>query len=208
MKAVNKICKDNKVKLSVKDKPKGFGFRYQMVNGRIFRKLVPSSDCVFKTDGKNSFTSKNKSTIRVGTRPQKYQKPPERAASFFHHNKQLFIDNDVDLDKCVVVNGCFDTNRVILERTAVPDVSDDTAVELPNEINMQLMKKAIKSVIRKLNIDTIETPLFNSVLSCKFNSTTKCGFTGEYICGFSNKDAAAQTSVNAAHKIWKILNVK
>ena len=102
----------------------------------MMQKLVTSDEKIFQTDGINSITSHRKSKIRIGTRPQYYRKPPEPASMFFHANTKLFDSNGIDLDKAVIVNGCYDTNRVTLERTAVPQIGDTFATQPPNKQNM------------------------------------------------------------------------
>lgn len=196
------------MKESVKSKSDSFGFRHYIIDGSVRRVKVSSSEKEFKTDNVNSFISKNKCQVRIGSRPQYYRKAPERAISFFHSNKKLFHTNDVDLDKAVIVDGCFDTNRVILERTAIPEVEFPQCLELPNDLNMNVLKKCIKATVRKLKIETLIPPKFEDSLNCKFNKKTKPGFTSEHILGHKTKLSASNSSVLAAKSIWNDIERK
>jgi hypothetical protein len=90
----------------------------------MMQKMVTSDEKIFQTDGINSKTSHRKSEIKIGTRPQYYRKLPEPASMFFHANRKLFDSNRIDLDKAIIINGCYDTNKVTLERTAVSQIGD------------------------------------------------------------------------------------
>lgn len=206
--ATNSIAKEFCTNVSDKDNPKTFGFRYALTEGRMSRIKVPAVDKNFKTDGVNSFTSLRKLKIRIGNRPQHYRKPPEPASSFFHMNKTFFLQNEVDLDKAVIVDGCFDTNREVLQRTAIPEVEDDTCLELPSVENIKPLKKAIKATIRKLRIELISSPRFDDVLNCKFNKDTKPGFCSEHILKHKSKQESIEDSYLAAKLIWNRIEAK
>lgn len=193
---------------SDKERKETFGFRYVIRNGRLSRKKVSGEEKLFKTDGVNSKTSKNKMKIRIGSRPQKYKKPPEPAMCFFNENRQLFLENEVDLDNAVIIDGCFDTNRVILERTAIPEVSNPECTELPNEQNLNQLKKAIKATIRKLQIEVLGSPSFADCLNCKFNKSTKPGFTSEHVLMNKTKEQSGDDSLLAAYEIWNNIEAK
>lgn len=206
-KVIAKIVKDTKNKsINLKTPSLGFGFRYHFLNGRIHRKLVPKDETKFKSDNICSSISRDKSSIRVGSRRQRYSKAPERCYQFFHKNKQLFLGNDVDLDKGVNVEGNFDTNRVILQRTATPTDINSDAISYPNDRSFKLLSKSVKSVVRKLGIITLQSPNFDSTLNCKFHAKTKAGFSSEYILGYKNKLESVSASVTAAKRIWNRLN--
>lgn len=206
-KATSEIAKNFTSKSKTRGKQKGFGFRHILHQGRLIRKEFTTDEVKFKTDGVNSKTSINKMKIRFGTRPQKYKKAPEPALIFYDKNRR-FLPNDAEVEKAVVIDGCFDTNKVILERTAIPSVLKAESLELPNESNLKTLKKAIKATIRKLKIEQIGSPRFIDCLNCKFNKTTKAGFTSEHILGHKTKESSALDSVSAAERIWSNLNIK
>lgn len=197
---------ENSKKLGLSPSDKGredtFGFRYVLKDGRMLRKKVGKDEKNFLTDGKNSFTSVNKAKIRIGTRPQQYKKAPEPASTFFNYNRSLFESNEVDLDKAVVVSGCFDTNRVTLQRTAIPECDEWDATSIPTKESIAPLKKAIKATVRKMRIEILNSPRFDDVLNCKFNENTKPGFTADNVLRKRRKKDAISDSIVAANRIW------
>lgn len=206
--ATERVAKENSVKKSDKDRYDTKGFRYVVREGRMCRMKVGKDEKEFKTDGVNSFKSLNKHKLRIGTRPQRYRISPEPALTFFNQNKEYFAENEVDLNKFLVVDGCFDTNRTILQRTATPEDVNDECIELPNLSNLNILKKSIKATIRKIKIELISSPTFSQALMCKFSKDTKPGFSAEHVLGHKNKTAAVQDSVSAAKVIWNNLESK
>ena len=88
-KQISNCVQDVREKLQVKGEVEQFNSSYKFFDGRIGRVRVDNDDAEFKTDGVNSFSSIKKSSLRIGTRPQRFKKAPERAIQFQHNNKKL-----------------------------------------------------------------------------------------------------------------------
>lgn len=188
------------------DKHQMFDYDHLLYNGHLVKRLRLSVNTPeIRSDGVNSFSC-GKIFIRKGTRPQGYFKVSQNAADFYNLNKDVCLNYEVDADKCVVVKGCFDTNKHTLQRTAIPvDIRDDLKV-LPTYKDFLNSKKAIMATIRKMKIEELSCPQFTESLYSHFKKESLPGFTQQYINGINTKAAAFKTSSIAAKDIYSTLD--
>jgi hypothetical protein len=73
---------------------------------------------------------------------------------------------------------------------------------------MQVLKKAIKATVRKLQIELLPSPSFSEVFDCKFNKRIKPGFTTKYVTRYKTKLKSMNDSVVAAYHIWNNMESK
>ena len=103
------------------------------------------------------------------------------------------------------MDGCYDTNRVILQRTAIPDVGNDECTSMPTRLNCAKLKKSIKAVIRKIGVEELHAPNFIDSYYCKFKPAPSPGFSATHILKVKTKKAALKYSLSAASNLWNKL---
>lgn len=206
--SVNNLSKALKFKTSDKSNTSGKSYSYILRNGRLCRMSSGADTKIFKTDGINSFIAKRKSKIRIGSRPQNYRKAPEPALAFYNSNKPILDSFEVDVNKAVIIDGCFDTNKVTLQRTAIPDVDNKDVLDFPDSFKIRQLRKSIKATIRKIGIEKLFCPTFNESGNCKFNKDTKPGFSCEYILNYKDKGKASRVAYETARVIWNNIEKK
>lgn len=154
-----------------------------------------------EADEKNSFYL-GRHIIRSGDRPQSYSRSPDPMIEFYEQNKSLFKEFNVDVDKAVVINGCFKTNKITLQRTMIPETNSEFA-GLPS---MKLIKKkevAIKSVIRKLKIPQLPKASVEDISNCTFNLKTFPGFHYKEYFNCDTKEKALDIAHEVAKRRWE-----
>lgn len=152
------------------------------------------------TDEKNSFYL-GRHIIRNGDRPQSYNRSPDPMIEFYHQHKTAFDEFGVDVDKAVVINGCFKTNKITLQRTMIPETNSEFA-GLPS---MKLIKKkevAVKSLIRKLKIPQLPKASVDEIADCSFNLRTFPGFHYKEYFNCNTKSEALNIAHEVAKKRW------
>lgn len=103
------------------------------------------------------------------------------------------------------MDDCYDTNRVILQRTTIPDVGNDECTSIPTRLNCAKLKKSIKAVIRKMVVEELHAPNFIDSYSCKFKLATSPGFSATHILKVKTKKGALKYSLSAASNLWNKL---
>ena len=140
--------------------------------------------------------------VRNGDRPQRYMRAPDPAIEFYHNHSEVFNSLGYNIDKTIVVNGCFKTNKETIQRTMIPEVKS----EFSGHPSMSLIKKkkeAIKTVIRKLKIRQLAKCEAEDMFNSNFNMETYPGFTySEYLKIKKKKDAIPIAS-QLAMKRWQ-----
>lgn len=153
-----------------------------------------------EADGKNSFYI-GRHIVRSGDRPQSYGRSPDPMIEFYEEYKPLFKEFEVDVSKALIVNGCFKTNKITLQRTMIPETNSEFA-GLPS---MSLIKKkefAIKSIIRKLRIPQLPKASIEDTSSCSFNLNTFPGFHYKEYFDCNDKRSALDIAHEVAKKRW------
>ena len=130
--------------------------------------------------------------IRIGNIPQKFSRCNDRAANFdlkYGHN---FKKVNKDVRGAIIVDGCFETNKVILQGTKISE--SETVVskprkwaDLPDEY-----KETIEAVIRKLRINKLTLCKKSNMLNNTFDPTTFPGFRFKEILNQETKADAAE----------------
>lgn len=188
------------------DNTRTYDYDYVFKNGHLCKRLklhVNQPEII--SDGENSYTC-GKIHVRTGSRPQGYFKSPQNACDFYNLNKLLINHYDIDVDRNVIVNGCFDTNKHILQRTAIPENVTKDLARLPTYDDFVSNKNAIMAVVRKMKIEKLSCPQFTDCLMSHFKPDSQPGFTQFVINGKKTKRSAYRTSSVAAKRIFKILD--
>lgn len=195
---------DNKIK--VESLRSNFDYDYILNNGHLTKRAKRRRHGPqIKSNNVTSFNL-GKINVRKGTRPQGYFKSPQNAFDFYNQNKKVFDNYEVDLNKNVVVSGCFDTNKHTIQATAIPKDVSEANKRLPTFDDFLYYKKQIMSVVRKLKIKEIGMPTFEESLNSHFRAESQPGFLQYHINGIKTKRKAFKTSSKAAQKIYKKLD--
>jgi hypothetical protein len=176
------------------------GFDYVFKNGLVTERERFSP--TFKHDGENSFRHKKKSNVRISTRKQRFFKPPEVATDFYHQHQSVFKNfEDFDLDKHVVVEGCYDTNKHVLAQQVDCRNFNDTVT--PNEESYYILKDSIRDTIRKLRIKEIGDVNISDIDDFDFDLSTKPGFRYEHYLKANIKSDCTEVAVAVAKERYR-----
>lgn len=159
-------------------------------------------------DGVNSLDL-GQSSIRTSTRPQKYSKPPYSACVKYGQNKNVFDEFGVDCDRCVIVKGCYKTNKHIIQRQLIPEDASCDAIEFPTVENVKIYERAVKTLFRKTQrIGILDAPNFDDVLNTEVSPAKKPGFRYEEEYELKTKEDAVLVALEKASRRWSYASSK
>lgn len=145
--------------------------------------------------------------IRNATRKQKYKKPPLHANIEYAINKDIFDAFECDVERAVVIDGCYRSNKYTLIRQLTPENLDGTHYKHPDCETLSKFDETIKAVIRKLSCyDMLETCAFEDVLNCEFTGEKKAGYRYEEEYGLNTKESAVTIAYSLAKKRWNYVS--
>lgn len=193
-----------------KESHKGFSKRYfSLIDGRV-AKVIDNKDDDGKyvnniyTDGYNS-KELGRSTIRNSSRRQKFQKPPLSSIVQYALNQEIFDEFDVNINKCVVVNGCYETNRQTLKRQLIPISKDGDFFKYPTMDNLSQFDESVKALFRKVKqLGIIETQIFSDIFSTQVSPLKKPGFRFEEEFQYKTKKEAVKSALKLGRKRWNV----
>lgn len=151
-------------------------------------------------DGINSkFYGKH--AIRNNTRRQKFLKNHLTSSVFYNHFQDVFDDYEVDVDRNVVVQGCWETNRHTLQRQMIPESHGDfTATD--ETMDIRALDRHVRNVLRKLKISLLPKVQKNDMLFCSFNLDAYAGFKYDNYLRRPYKRQVIPEAVRMAYKRW------
>jgi hypothetical protein len=166
----------------------------EQIDGKYINKIY--------TDGYNS-KYLGKSEVRNGTRKQKFRKPPTSSLIKYVLNKEIFDEFEVDVNKCVIVDGCFETNKQTLKSQLIPASPEGVFTRYPTVKNLELFDDTVKTIFRKLkNIGIIDVQTFDDVYLTEISPNKKPGFRYEEEFRQTTKTEALPTALKLARKRW------
>lgn len=142
---------------------------------------------------------------RDGDRNQKFSRSQDPMSEFYHLNDDLFKKNEVFVDKNVIMGGCFKSNKITLQRTMIPEEKVPNS-GLPSMETIKIFSKAIKSAIRKLQIEELAECEIDDLTLTSFNKDTFPGFHLSSYRGHKNKLEAAEDALYLAKERWKTID--
>lgn len=154
-----------------------------------------------EVDGIHSFRIA-KHPIRNRSRPQKFSKPSIYSTNFYQNFKEIFNEYEIDVDKCVVVNGCWTTNKHTLQKQLIPRITNEFSA-LPNKRTLRKLEKAAKTVLRKLKIETLPACNMEDMLFTHYNKDTYPGFTYSEYGLAHTKSECLEAAFKVAQARWK-----
>lgn len=148
--------------------------------------------------------------IRVGGRPQTYYKVPEVALGFWYKFGDNFKNitkniDEIDIDKAVVVNGNFYTNKVTLQLTMCPEVISGNEMPKYYEDLSPEYKKAIRNTIKKLRLPSLSACNLSDMYNIEVNYDSKAGFRYENYFQMNDKSEALEVAEILARHRWNYI---
>lgn len=183
-------------------------FEYYAVDGTVRTKEseTKSSFGDLLTNGYHSINV-CRHNVRDGDRPQRVFKAPEPMIDFYYSYQDSFNDNEVDVSRGVVMNGCFRSNKETLQRQMIPEID----CEFANHPTMALIrkkKKAIKTVIRKLRIKQLPNCELEDMKFSKFKVNKYSGFSFDKYLWLRSKEKSSDVALKLAEIRWsRIANI-
>jgi len=195
---VNTIRDSKDFTNSNRKKRKSVNYKYVFnKNGLISRDKFEGD--LFDVDGLNVFKHKELSDVRTSTRPQKFSRPPEISTDFIHQFPELFSEfNEFDIDKHLIVEGCFDSNRHTIQ--AQMNCRNFLGGVTPDLRHYSLMSTAIRDVIRKLKIEEFKGVDITDIRDFDFNLETKPGYRYEHYLNKIKKEECVDEAVFLAEE--------
>jgi hypothetical protein len=154
-----------------------------------------------KADGYNS-KYLGKCKIRNATRRQKFRKPNLNCSIKYQKHLSVFENFNINVDKCVIIDGCYDTNLHTLQRQMTPD---ETGIfsEYPNRSNLEDLLPTIKVVLRKLKrIGILRTCSFDDVFETEISVDKKPGMRYEECLKQRTKKEALLSALETSKERW------
>lgn len=190
-KNLNKYCFDSKL-------------RYAVLDGGMVHQLIDHDKkyTVLHADGYNA-KYMGKSEIRSATRAQKFRKVNWRCALMYHQFKKVMDEFNIDINKCIIVEGCYRTNVHTLRRTMSPDVKGEFS-KYPTDDNIRKLDDAARVVLRKLKMYAVNViPNFDFVGGTEISVKKKPGYRYEECFVLPDKGSALPYAYELAKKRWE-----
>jgi hypothetical protein len=160
---------------------------------------------VLQADGINS-KYLGKSSIRNSSRPQKYSKPPIEALVQYSMNKELFDEYEVNVEKCVITHGCFNSNVHVLQRQLIPEEPFADHCKYPSVDGLSKYDETVRAVLRKLKtLSGLPTASFNDIFETELSPDKKPGFRFEEEYKMHTKRDALKSAMTLAKKRWNAI---
>lgn len=141
---------------------------------------------------------------RVGTRSQRYMKVCDPMFELYNLYRDEFDEFDCHLDDIIIIEGCFETNKVTLQRTMIPQVDTD-ATKMPTIDYISKFDNVIRAIFRKLRINQLACPSIASFYNVHYNKETLPGFHYVEHLGHRTKKDACIDAFNVAYKRWNYI---
>lgn len=151
-------------------------------------------------DGYNSLYI-GRGSIRSATRKQRYKKPPLDATIQYAQNKELFDLFECDVEKAIIINGCYHSNKHTLIRQLTPENLNGDHYLHPSIENLTNFDDTIRVLLRKIKTyDMIEQFSIDDMLNCEFDGAKKPGYTYEEEFGLNTKEESVEIAYGIARK--------
>lgn len=160
---------------------------------------------ILHADGYNAVYF-GKTNIRNSSRAQKFRKVNWRCAMIYHKYIDIFKEYGIDVDKCIIIEGCYDTNIHTLERTMNPENIGEFSKH-PDKVNMKKLEAAVKVTLRKLSMYEInEIPDFDYVYGTLIGVNKKPGYRYEECHCLQTKAASLPFAIEVAKMRWEYVS--
>lgn len=148
--------------------------------------------------------------IRTGGRPQTYYKAPEVALGFWYKFGDNFKNitrniDEIDLEKAIIVNGNFYTNKVTLQLTMCPEVLSGNEMPKYYKDLSPEYKRVIRNTIRKLRLPDLTPCILSDMYNQEVNFDSKAGFRYENYFQMNDKREALEVAESLARHRWNYI---
>jgi hypothetical protein len=141
-----------------------------------------------------------KHKIRNGSRSQKFRLAPSCSRDFYRSNKDIFKTFEIDVEKCIVAEGNWDTNKGSLQKIMTPEISMNSSADFQSF--KKEMMPIVKQIIKKIPFSTLPSCNFCDCETQIFSKNTKPGFRYEEILKLQDKDSASSYAKIIAKRRW------
>jgi hypothetical protein len=156
-----------------------------------------------QTDGYNSINM-GKSEIRNATRKQRIRKVDERCVQEYIESKNVFSQYNINVTRAVIIEGCYHTNKITLQRQAIPENDGDFSKH-PTMNNLKMFDRTVKVIFRKLKLPIFEKCGIEEMLLEKIAVKKKPGYRYECMYNMQTKGEALHKAYEVAVLRWKAI---
>jgi hypothetical protein len=133
-------------------------------------------------------------------------KPNDKSNIKFYKHREIFKEYDCNVDKCVIIKGCYHTNFTTLQRQMIPEVEGDFS-KYPTYESINEFLPSVKVLFRKMkNVETLETQYEDCMLDTLVSIKKKPGHRYEECFKFKNKEEATEVAHKYAKLRWRYLS--
>lgn len=154
-----------------------------------------------RTDSTSSFYL-GRHIVRDGDRVQKFYRSGDPFLEYYHQHSADFNKFGINVDKSIVVGGCFKTNKETLQRTMTPD-KNTLLSQYPNNKIFKKLFPAVRILLRKLKIKTIDASCIDDMVLFPYNKDTYAGFTYDKYLHKRTKGECFNDALYMAERRWK-----
>jgi hypothetical protein len=169
------------------------------INGVIAQKRIRNAG-ELSTDNISSFYI-GRHIVHDGDRPQRFYRSGDPFQEYYHQHSVDFDHFNVNVDRSIVVGGCFKTNRETLQRTMTPD-SDTCFSKYPSNKMLEKIYPAVRILLRKMQISTIPKSNKEDMVLYPYNKNSYPGFTYDKYLHKSKKSECFNEALFMAEKRW------
>jgi hypothetical protein len=182
---------------------KQFSRKYILNDGCAHSVRVDAKETQLRSDGKNSIYF-GKSKIRNGTRKQKFRKVNDRMLTPYYNFKEGFDKYNVNIPRAVIIEGCFETNKITLQRQMIPE-KNGVHCEHPTIKNMSTFDGCVRVIFRKLKMPILPLCMIDDMLESQISLDKMPGYRYEVMYKLNKKKDAVYLAHKMAKKRWKAL---
>lgn len=173
-------------------------------DGYSIKKILHDQELDLIVDGVVS-TYVGTHPVAVGHQPGGFVFPTLEASTFFRMREKEFLEEGVDVSKCVAVRGSYDTNRPIIQRQI--DRPAITASAIPKLSDVKKYRKALKMLFRKLDPVTINLPNKRHLGFQRFKMDANAGYRYDAGLKLRKKKQCAEIALAVAEKDFDEISV-
>lgn len=120
----------------------------------------------------------------------------------YRQNKEFFNNFELDVEKCINVEGNWLTNKVVLQDICTPDINEMTS---DYSLFRKKMDPIVKKLLRKIPFEVLPSPTVEDNELCEFNPKTLPGFRYKEYLKYQTKGEASKIALEIAKTRWNYI---
>jgi hypothetical protein len=122
---------------------------------------------------------------------------------FYNLNKEIFDEFEINVDKCVIIDGCYETNKQVLKRQLIPEDPNGEFTDYPTVDNLSMFDSTVFTFFRKLKkVGILENQFFSDIFDTMVSPDKKPGFRYEEEFKEQTKKEAVRSAMKLSRKRW------